>query len=64
MGSREGKAVTTLLCDPKELTDPLWASVGLQKMSNDSCPAFFPGLCEGQMGESLRLQKQKGATAP
>lgn len=60
--SQEGWVVTTSLCDPKELTDPLWASVCWQgKRSHDSnALSFLQGCGQGQKGKLWRLRQQSG----
>lgn len=58
--SQEGWVVTISLCDPKELTDPLWASVCWQgKRSHDSRLVFPPGLWSGAEGEIVETVAAK-----
>lgn len=64
--SQEGSAVISLLCDLRELADPLWASACLQGRGVTTLALISSQGCgEEQTGELLRLcRSQRGDHTP
>lgn len=65
VSSQEGWAVISLLCDPKELTDLLWAPVVCRGSEVMTLALISPQSCGAeQRGTAGTVQKPEGATTP